>query len=165
MRNRLKILGAVAVIAAASGCSSSSTTAGAPAGMSAGTGTARTVANAAASTKVGDSVSDGKLAVTVTGVTTVSRVDGKATGKLVLVRLKVKNTGDQARAFSADNQILSSGTAKYDAAKSVTEQIKPGDEVTGTVTFDVPKDFNVGTAALEFHGSALPGSEKVVLLK
>jgi hypothetical protein len=189
MRNSLKILGGIALIAAVGGCSSSSTGSAADSstvtgsGTTAGGGTAAGTGahSAAASARIGDTVSDGTFSFTVTQVTTASRTDRighesagtDAQGKLVVVHVTVKNTGDKVRAFDADNQVLWSGTTKYKAtlaaaadARSLVQRVSPGSEVTSTLAYDVPKDFNVDTAAIALRGGTLSGgTEKVVLTK
>jgi len=176
MRNSLKILGGIALIAAVGGCSSSSTGSAADSSTVTGSGTmAGTSAHsAAASARIGDTVSVGKLSFTVTQVTTAGRVGHEsartdAQGKVVVVHVTVKNTGDQVRAFDADSQLLWSGDTKYKAtldAKSLVQQISPGSEVTSTLAYDVPKDFKVDTATIALRGAALSsGTEKVALIK
>jgi hypothetical protein len=173
MRNSLKILGGVALIAAVGGCSTSSTGAAADSGTVTGSGTTTgmTAHSAAASARIGDTVSAGKLAFTVTQVTTADRTghDSMDMGKIVDVHVTVKNTGDQVRAFDAGNQVLWSGTTKYKAtadAKSLVQQVRAGSEVTSTLSYDVPKDFNVDTAIVALRGATLSGgTDKVVLTK
>jgi hypothetical protein len=176
MRNSLKILGGIALIAAVGGCSSSSTGSAADSSTVTGTGTmAGTSAHsAAASARIGETVSDGKLAFTVTQVMTADRTGRESAGtdtqgKVVIVHVTVKNTGDQVRAFDADNQLLWSGKTKYKATldtKSLAQRIRPGSEVTSTLAYDVPKDFNVDTATIALRGATLSGAtEKVVLIK
>lgn len=166
MRNSLKILGGIALIAAAGGCSSNSTGAAADSstvtGGTAGMTEHGTAAHGtAAAAKIGDTVSAGKLAFTVTEAATQ--------GKFLVVDVTVKNTGDQVRAFDAADQVLWSGHTKYKAtadAKSLVQQIKPGSEVTSTLSYDVPKDFKVGTAVIALRGATLTGgTEKVDLVK
>jgi hypothetical protein len=73
------------------------------------------------------------------------------------------------RAFDGGNQVLWSGNARYKATvdtKSLVQQISPRSEVASTLTYDVPKDFNVNTATIAFRGAALSGgTAKVVLSK
>jgi uncharacterized protein DUF4352 len=166
MRNSLKILGGIALIAAVGGCSSnsagaaadSSTATGSTAGMTAHSTAAHGTAAAA---KIGETVSAGKLSFTVTEAATQ--------GRLLVVDVTVKNTGDQVRAFDAADQVLWSGHTKYKAtadAKSLGQQIKPGSEVTSTLSYDVPKDFKVATAVIALRGATLSGgTEKVDLVK
>jgi hypothetical protein len=166
MRNSLKFLGGIALIAAVGGCSSnsagaaadSSTATGSTAGMTAHSTAAHGTAAAA---KIGETVSAGKLSFTVTEAATQ--------GRLLVVDVTVKNTGDQVRAFDAADQVLWSGHTKYKAtadAKSLGQQIKPGSEVTSTLSYDVPKDFKVATAVIALRGATLSGgTEKVDLVK
>jgi hypothetical protein len=179
MQNSLKILGGIALIAAVGGCSSSTTSSAADSstvtGTMAGTSAHSTSAHgAAARARIGDTVSDGTLSFTVTQVTTAGRTGHEsmgtdAQGKVVLVHVTVKNSGDQVRAFDGGNQVLWSGNAKYKATvdtKSLVQQISPRSEVASTLTYDVPKDFNVNTATIAFRGAALSGgTAKVVLSK
>jgi hypothetical protein len=196
MRISLKILGGIALIAAVGGCSSSSTGSAADSSTVTGSGTtagggaaAGTGAHsAAASARIGDTVSDGTFSFTVTQVTTASRTDrigrtgresagadadADADGKLVVVHVTVKNTGDKVRAFDADNQVLWSGTTKYKAtldaaadARSLVQEVSPGSEVTSTLAYDVPKDFSIGTAAIALRGATPSGgTAKVALIK
>jgi hypothetical protein len=166
MRTSLKILGGIALIAAAGGCSSSSSTGAAAdsstmTGSTAGMTAHSTAAHGAATAKIGDTVSAGKLSFTVT--------QAAPQGKFLVVHVTVKNTGDQVRDFDAANQVLWSGHAKYKAtadAKSLVQQISPGSEVTSTLSYDVPKDFNIDTAVIALRGTTLSGgTDKVVLVK
>jgi len=165
MRNSLKILGGIALIAAAGGCSSNSASSAADSstvtGSTAGTTAHSTAVHSAATAKIGETVSAGKLSFTVTQAATE--------GKFLVVHVTVKNTGDQVRAFDTANQVLWSGHAKYKAtadAKSLVQQISPGSEVTSTLSYDVPKDFTVDTAVIALRGATLSGgTDKVVLVK
>jgi Domain of unknown function (DUF4352) len=175
MQNSLKILGGIALIAAVGGCSSSATSSAADSstvtGAMAGTSAHSTSAPGA---RIGDTVSDGTLSFTVTQVTTADRTGHEsmgtdARGKVVILHVTVKNTGDQVRAFDAANQVLWSGNAKYKAtvdAKSLVQQISPRSEVASTLTYDVPKDFNADTATIAFRGAVMSGgTAKVILVK
>lgn len=125
---------------------------------------------------IGDPVRDGKFEFTVTkirkGVDSIGDqyLGTKAQGQFVLVSVTVKNIGDEPQSFFGDNQYLfDAGGRKYSAdseaavylddSKSLYEEINPGNEVKGTVIFDVPKDAKLKT--LELHDSAFSGGIKV----
>ncbi|GAA4231905.1 hypothetical protein FHR32_005916 [Streptosporangium album] len=116
---------------------------------------------------IGKKVREGSFEFTVTKVTTASSVgDGplarRARGRFLLVHLTVRNIGGEARIFFGDNQKVSddkgheyladSNAATSDPhSKSLYEEIKPGDKVSGVVAFDVPRDRKVTT--IELHES------------
>lgn len=112
---------------------------------------------------------DGKFEFTVTDVKyDVVKVGstnfGKtAQGQFVLVTITVKNIGDKPQMFSGSSQKAFSATgAEYandtgaeiyanDEAKTFLNEINPGNSVTGTVVFDIPKGERL--KSLELHDS------------
>jgi hypothetical protein len=133
----------------------------------------------AAPPKVGVEVRDGKFAFTVvkveTGLPTIGSDFTKSTaqGSYVLVHLKVRNIGDKAQLLSDSSQkLIDAQGRKFDADTSAAimslennqtflNNINPGNEVTGTLVFDVPA--GVELAALELHDSLFSGGVKVAL--
>jgi hypothetical protein len=143
----------------------------------AGDGAGSPSAQRARESGIGTPVRDGKFEFTVTKTSTASQVGNsflnkKAQGEYVLVNVKVKNTADQANAFSGTDQKLTDGaghtySADDEAAiyledsKSLYEEINPGNQVKGVVLFDVPRATK--PAAIELHDSAFSGGVKVSL--
>lgn len=130
--------------------------------------------------KIGDPVRDGKFEFTVTSVDCGKDRIGDATfgedaqGQFCLVRLTAKNIGDEAQTLFGSNQTLyDSDDRKYSAdaaaaiylpdAKTLAEQINPGNQIKGTIVFDVPK--SITPAAIELHDSLFSGGVKVSLSK
>lgn len=109
---------------------------------------------------IGDSVSDGNLTFTVTGVDEAQTIGDpamlgtEAQGKYVIVDLKVKNTGDKAATFNAgpsqvgfdangteystSSDAMMSGSGED--MNSFLQQINPGNSVEGRLVYDVPED-------------------------
>lgn len=119
---------------------------------------------------IGDPVRDGKFEFTVKKVKTGVKKVGdqylseKAQGQFVLVTMKVENIGEEAQLFAGSAQKLidtkgrehsaDDGAAIYvKDSQSFLEDINPGNSVTGTVVFDIPK--GAVPASLELHDSVL----------
>lgn len=114
--------------------------------------------NSGTSAKVGDPVKDGKFTFTVLSTSTRTRVGDqylgkKAQGRFLVVKIKVKNHGDEPQGLTDTAQELyGPGGKKYEAdseaAIYANEQnqvlyndINPGNTVKGLLLFDVPKRF------------------------
>ncbi|MEH0985738.1 DUF4352 domain-containing protein [Micromonospora sp. CPCC 205556] len=129
--------------------------------------------------KVGQAARDGKFEFTVKstkcGVTKVGSdvVGEKAQGQFCLVTVNVKNIGKEAQMFDGSSQkaYAADGT-EYSAdtgaaiyanknAETFLNDINPGNQVTGVVVFDIPK--NVKLAKLELHDSPFSGGVDVTL--
>jgi hypothetical protein len=129
---------------------------------------------------IGTAVRDGKFEFTVTkvqaGVATVGpeALNQKAQGQYVLVTMTVKNIGDKAQMFDASSQKLTdtAGKATYSADSAASlyansggetflKDINPGNQITGTVVFDIPA--GAVPARIELHDSAFSGGVKVAL--
>ena len=107
--------------------------------------------------KIGDRVTDGELRFVVNSVKCgASRIgdqylNTKAQGQFCLVKIKVKNISDGPTTFDGDNQTLintkgqdfSADTEAMfyanDDNQTFLEEINPGNQVTGTLVFDIPK--------------------------
>ncbi|MEU4823509.1 DUF4352 domain-containing protein [Actinomadura sp. NPDC023710] len=127
--------------------------------------------------KIGQSVKDGKFTFVVTKVSTRTSSIGpegvgkKPQGKFVLVNMKVTNHGKEAQTFDGDSQKLLAGDKEYSAdteaaiylesARSLLEEINPGNTVNGTVIFDVPTE--VTPSAIELHDSPFSAGVRVNL--
>jgi len=127
--------------------------------------------------KVGQAVRDGKFEFTVQqvkcGVNKVGSgfLEEKAQGQFCLVTVKVKNIGKEAQHFSDSNQKAygadgaefsadsGAGISANENAEALFNQINPGNEVTGVIVFDIPKDAKL--AKLELHDSAFSGGVTV----
>ncbi|MGI5163403.1 DUF4352 domain-containing protein [Spirillospora sp. CA-253888] len=128
---------------------------------------------------VGREYRDGKFAFTVTKVKKgVRRVGNEyigqdAQGQFVLVHVKVANIGGSARTFASANQTLfdtqgrkfeaDAGAALMmnDNARSLFENINPGNAVNGVLVFDVPR--GVKLKAIELHDSLFSGGVTIPL--
>ncbi|MEU8047588.1 DUF4352 domain-containing protein [Micromonospora echinofusca] len=134
---------------------------------------------AAKTAKIGQPARDGKFEFTVKsskcGVAKVgdSVLGEKAQGQFCLVTINVKNIGKESqmfdgssqKAYAADGTEYSSdtGAAIYanKNAETFLNDINPGNQVTGVVVFDIPK--NVKLTRLELHDSAFSGGVDVAL--
>ncbi len=113
---------------------------------------------------LGEEARDGDLTFVVTGVG-----DGPADfgtepdGRFVFVTATVTNHGDGPRSLRGGDQILidahgrrtnadAEAVAYLDEARSLLEEINPGDSLTGVVVFDIPVD--ALPAGVELHESA-----------
>lgn len=124
---------------------------------------------------VGDQVRDGKFEFTVTdvktGVTSIGSdfLEEKPQGQFVLVKVTVENIGDEAQYLSASDQFLyDTADRKHSASEDawlamednpLLEQVNPGNKVTGTIVFDIPK--NAKPKRLELHDSMFSGGVEV----
>lgn len=136
----------------------------------------------ATTAKVGQPADDGKFEFTVSsiqcGQTTVGTnqyLQKQAQGQYCLLNLSIKNIGDQAQSLSSSDQYLyDAQNHKYSADDTATiynepsgnsstwyNSINPGNSVTGTIVFDIPKGVTPTTA--ELHDSAFSGGVKVTL--
>jgi hypothetical protein len=118
---------------------------------------------------LGDAVRDGKFEFTVTkvedGVRNVGSFLSKdAQGQFILVHVKVENIGGEAQTFDgSDQKLIGIGGKEYSAdtdagiflndSKSISEQINPGNSVSGVVVYDVPKSMK--PQSIELHDSFL----------
>ncbi|PZG12551.1 DUF4352 domain-containing protein [Micromonospora craterilacus] len=134
---------------------------------------------AAKTAKIGDSARDGKFEFTVKsnkcGVKKVGSdlLGAKAQGQFCLVTINVKNIGKEAQMFDGSSQkaYAADGT-EYSAdgeaaiyanknAETFLNNINPGNQVTGVVVFDIPKD--VKLPKLKLHDSMFSGGVTVAL--
>ena len=134
---------------------------------------------AAKTAKIGDPARDGKFEFTVKsskcGVKKVGSdlLGAKAQGQFCLVTVKVKNIGKKSQMFDGSSQkaYAADGT-EYSAdgaagiyanenAETFLNDINPGNQVTGVVVFDIPKD--VKLTKLELHDSPFSGGVTVSL--
>jgi hypothetical protein len=131
--------------------------------------------------KIGQAVRDGKFEFTVTGfscgqtsVGTNQYLTKQAQGQFCMLNLSIKNIGDQAQSLFSGNQKLLNGSTQYSADDTATlyagpsgststwfNDINPGNSVSGTIVFDVPK--GVTPTQAELHDSAFSGGIKVNL--
>ncbi|MEU5785316.1 DUF4352 domain-containing protein [Micromonospora lupini] len=129
--------------------------------------------------KLGEAARDGKFEFTVKsskcGVAKIGTdvIGAKAQGQFCLVTVNVKNIGKEAQMFDGSSQkaYAANGT-EYSAdtgaaiyanknAETFLNDINPGNQVTGVVVFDIPK--NVKIAKLELHDSPFSGGVDVAL--
>ncbi|MEU8213752.1 DUF4352 domain-containing protein [Micromonospora sp. NPDC049044] len=128
---------------------------------------------------IGQPARDGKFEFTVKsskcGVAKIGSdmLGQKAQGQFCLVTLNVKNIGKEAQMFDGSSQkayaadgteySADSGAAIYanKNAETFLNDINPGNQVTGVVVFDIPK--NVKLAKLELHDSMFSGGVDVAL--
>ncbi|WP_327040884.1 DUF4352 domain-containing protein [Micromonospora ureilytica] len=133
----------------------------------------------AKTTKIGQPARDGKFEFTVKsskcGVAKIGNdmLGQKAQGQFCLVTVNVKNIGKEAQMFDGSSQkaYAADGT-EYSAdtgaaiyanknAETFLNDINPGNQVTGVVVFDIPK--NVKLTKLELHDSMFSGGVDVAL--
>ncbi|SIM83760.1 DUF4352 domain-containing protein [Micromonospora cremea] len=129
--------------------------------------------------KVGEAARDGKFEFKVKsakcGVAKVGSdmLGQKAQGQFCLVTVNVKNIGKEAQMFDGSSQkaYAADGT-EYSAdggaaiyanknAETFLNDVNPGNQVSGVVVFDIPK--NVKLAKLELHDSPFSGGVDVSL--
>ncbi|MEV7974279.1 DUF4352 domain-containing protein [Cellulomonas sp. NPDC089187] len=108
---------------------------------------------------------DGSFTFTVTGVETgLTQVGSQyltsdAQGQYVLVHLTVQNTGNEAQYLFASSQEATDTQGRTHAVDSTAtlyagetdtwaSQINPGNQVTGTLVFDIPADATLDTVTL-----------------
>ena len=131
--------------------------------------------------KIGQAVRDGKFEFTVTGfscgqtsVGTNQYLTKQAQGQYCMLNLTIKNIGDQSQSLFSGNQKLLNGSTQYSADDTATmyaepngstttwfNDINPGNSVSGTIVFDVPK--GVTPTQAELHDSSFSGGVKVNL--
>jgi hypothetical protein len=129
--------------------------------------------------KIGQPARDGKFEFTVKsskcGVRTVgtSLLGAEAQGQFCLVTVNVKNIGKESQMFDGSSQkaydakgteYSADSTAALYANKNADtflNDINPGNQVTGVVVFDIPK--NVKITKLELHDSPFSGGVTVAL--
>lgn len=120
---------------------------------------------------------DGKFEFTVTSLKRAQTAGGptnpysqaKAQGEFIIVGLTVRNIGDQAQTYFANNQKLVAAGKQYSASSEAAiympnsnmAEINPGLQVQPSVAFDVP----VGTVPddVDLHDSAFSGGVMVGL--
>ncbi|MEU8425094.1 DUF4352 domain-containing protein [Micromonospora sp. NPDC048835] len=142
-------------------------------------GDAKAEEKPAKTAKIGQPARDGKFEFTVTsskcGVAKIGSdmLGQQAQGQFCLVTLNVKNIGKEAQMFDGSSQkaYAADGT-EYSAdtgaaiyanknAETFLNDINPGNQVTGVVVFDIPK--NVKLTKLELHDSMFSGGVDVTL--
>ncbi|MEU8264267.1 DUF4352 domain-containing protein [Micromonospora sp. NPDC048999] len=129
--------------------------------------------------KVGEPARDGKFEFTVKsakcGVAKVGNdlLGAKAQGQFCLVTVNVKNIGKKAQMFDGSSQKAYAGDGtEYSSdsgaslyanknAETFLNDINPGNQVTGVVVFDIPKD--VKLTKLKLHDSPFSGGVTVSL--
>ncbi|MFI7519884.1 DUF4352 domain-containing protein [Micromonospora globbae] len=134
---------------------------------------------AAKTAKIGQPARDGKFEFTVKsskcGVSKVGTdlLGAKAQGQFCLITINVKNIGKESQMFDGSSQkAYSADGTEYSAdgeaalyanknADTFLNDINPGNQVTGVVVFDIPK--NVKLAKLELHDSPFSGGVTVAL--
>ncbi len=164
----------LAIIGGAAGGSKSNTTANK-------TSTGSTANTAATMPKLNQPANDGKFQFTVTaikcGQPSVSSPDGYITktaqGQYCILNVTANNIGDQSQTLDSTSQYLyDSSNKKYSSDSEATidispsdntffNPINPGNSVSGTIVFDIPKGVTPVTA--ELHDSAFSGGVKVSL--
>lgn len=123
----------------------------------------------AAKAGIGDTVTDGDLAFTVTNVQTgVASVGGEygqtADGQYVIVEVTVKNVGQQPATFDDSSQYVynaeghrfasdTGATMTLDDGSSFLNQINPGNTVHGKIAFDMPEGST--PTSIQLHGDML----------
>ncbi len=132
--------------------------------------------NPAASAKLNQPVRDGKFEFVVTKVecgksrTGSSEFGQKAQGQFCFASLTVKNIADEPQTLFDSNQYAFNASGqKYKADGSagmyiqdnevLWTEINPGNQVKGTVVFDIPKGQTL--TKLELHDSAFSGGVEV----
>jgi hypothetical protein len=128
---------------------------------------------------IGSAVRDGKFEFVVKGQKCgVARVGSEflnqtAQGQYCLITMTIRNISDQPQTFSDSNQLgFNPAGAKYssdtvaslysnEGNQTFYAEINPGNQVTGTVVFDIPKGMKLGK--LELHDSAFSGGVDVRL--
>lgn len=129
--------------------------------------------------KIGQAVRDGKFEFTVTSIQCGKPTVGDqylqktAQGQFCLLNMTVKNIGSESQTFSDSGQLLfdangnkysaDSGASFYanPSGSTFLNTINPGNVVTGSIVFDVPK--GVTPTQAELHDSSFSGGVKVNL--
>jgi len=133
----------------------------------------------ATTAKVGEAARDGKFEFIVKSVKCGKASVGSefltetAQGQYCLLSVSVKNIGDEAQSLISDNLYLFNAEGqKYSADSAATfaatpngsswyDDINPGNSVSGSIVFDVPKGQTPTSA--ELHDSAFSSGVKVNL--
>jgi len=153
----------------------SAVTSGGGGGTKSGTGT---TGGTTAVAGIGDPVRDGQFEFTAKsmkcGVKAVGGQFGEtAQGQYCLVTMNVKNIGNQSQMFDASsqiaydaagNQISADSMASIDAnqgTQTFLQDINPGNQVTGVIVYDIPKNQNL--TKLELHDSPFSNGVSVTL--
>lgn len=128
---------------------------------------------------IGAPVRDGKFEFVVKSQKCgVAQVGGEylnqsAQGQFCLITMTVKNIGDEPRTFDASNHHgFNAAGAKYSAdgvaslylnekSETFLNEINPGNQVTGTIAFDIPKGAKL--TRMELHDSPFSGGVEVSL--
>jgi hypothetical protein len=127
---------------------------------------------APAAAKIGTPVRDGKFQFTITAVTHAKHAGGllgaTAQGRFTILHVTVKNIGGQAQTLDASNQYVYDASGKqFSASSEASSQsffltdINPGNEVSGTIAFDLPKGDHAVKA--ELHDSPFSNGVTVTL--
>lgn len=184
----LTIVGVVVLIAIAGGASSgdkstdnSAASTTSPSSSSNNTTKSKEADSKSTTAKVGEAARDGKFEFVVKsvkcGVPSVSDSSGYITktaqGQYCVMSLSVKNIGDKRQMFSEDDQkLLNASNQQYSPDTTATlyndnnmdvfmGEINPGNSVSGSIVFDIPKGQTPVTA--ELHDSAFSDGVKVTL--
>lgn len=181
----LTVIGVLVVLAIIGAAGSSKSNNPQPASTNTGSkAVASTSNNTATTPKINQPANDGKFQFTITsfscGETQVTQPDApditsQAQGQFCSMGLTVKNIGNVAQDFDASSQYIYDSTAKqysYSSDATITanstssqfpvlETVNPGNSVSGTVVFDIPKSITPYYATL--HDSAASGGVKVSL--
>lgn len=183
----LTVIGVLVLLAIIGGAASGGNKTNNNSSSSSNTGsktTAATSNNTAALPKLNQPANDGKFQFTITsfncGETQVTQPDApditsQAQGQFCSMNLTVKNIGTVAQDFDASSQYIYDNSGKqysYSSDATITanptssqfpvlETVNPGNSVSGTVVFDIPKTITPVTATL--HDSAASGGVKVSL--
>lgn len=134
----------------------------------------------ASTARLGTPVRDGKFQFTVTKVRCnvtelgTAPFGTKAQGQFCLVTVKVQNIGDRAQTLFDGGQYLYDASGRRFSASSEAgiyanpndqqvfiTPINPGNAVTGSLVFDIPK--GVTPTRVELHDSAFSGGAVVIL--
>jgi hypothetical protein len=156
----------VIIIAVVAAVGTHSTSSGGSGGSQASGG------QAPAAAQIGAPVRDGKFQFTVTSVTHAKHAGGllgaTAQGRFTILHVTVKNIGGQSQTLDASNQYVYDASGKQFSANSQASSqsffltdINPGNEVTGTIAFDLPKGDKAVKA--ELHDSPFSGGVTVNL--
>jgi hypothetical protein len=176
----LTVIGVLILLAIIGGASSGSKNTGSTTSTSKSSASNKPAATTAMA-KLNQPANDGKFQFTVTsikcGQPSVSSTDGYITktaqGQYCLVNITANNIGDQSQTLDSTSQYLyDSSNKKYSSDDEATidisptdntffNAINPGNTVSGTVVFDLPK--GVTPTIAELHDSGLSGGVKVSL--
>lgn len=133
----------------------------------------------AAAAKLGSAVRDGKFEFVVSsvkcGATQVGGdfLNATAQGQFCLVKMSIKNIGDEPQTLSSGSQKgFNAAGQEYSADSAASlyvnddqqvlfNEINPGNQVKGTIVFDIPKGQRL--ARLELHDSSWSGGVSVTV--